>query len=490
MNSITSPRRLFAIISLLMIVVMLTATGFTQAPFFRQAIMDREAVIVRDMVNALVVEHGLSASDLDSYDETVSRLHLNQSFNALKSLSDVVHIKVFNRDDKIAWSDDSNLLGTKRTAHMEHLTRAMHGKIEAVFNPAKHNSNVFDQGPAAPATIEFYVPLLPTMANQSAVVIGVLSLYRSPDHLNETIRHGLYLLWAIIGAAGLILFVALFTLFNKVYSRQKNAELQFSKLTAEHQRIVQLEKLSAMGALVGEIAHQLNNPLVGVLNLTQLAEREAEDPQRVKELLAEVRKAGIECRDIIQRILRINQISRSEPQAHLMAKWRAALPNDNLRVGLVWKGNPKFENDAERSLASLDLLAPLGAVKQVCFISLQKGAGEDEAKRPPVGLSLVHLGSQMTDFADAAAIVANLDLVICVDTAIAHLTAALGKPCWLLLPDYMTDWRWLSEGAGSLWYPGVMRIFRQPQPGDWTSVVAEVVTALEDFACARLASTA
>lgn len=315
MNSITSPRRLFAIISLLMIVVMLTATGFTQAPFFRQAIIDREAVIVRDMVNALVVEHGLSASDLDSYDETVSRLHLNQSFNALKSLSDVVHIKVFNRDDKIAWSDDSNLLGTKRTAHMEHLTRAMHGKIEAVFNPAKHNSNVFDQGPAAPATIEFYVPLLPTMANQSAVVIGVLSLYRSPDHLNETIRHGLYLLWAIIGAAGLILFVALFTLFNKVYSRQKNAELQFSKLTAEHQRIVQLEKLSAMGALVGEIAHQLNNPLVGVLNLTQLAEREAEDPQRVKELLAEVRKAGIECRDIIQRILRINQISRSEPQA-------------------------------------------------------------------------------------------------------------------------------------------------------------------------------
>jgi signal transduction histidine kinase len=314
-NLLTSPPRLFAMISLLMIVVMLTATGYTQAPFFRQTIIDREAVFVRDMVNALAVEHGVSALDLESYADIVAQLHLNQSFNSLKSLSDFVHIKVFNRDNIIVWSDNSNLLGTQRTAHMEHLTRAMHGEVQAVFNPAKHNSNVFDQGPATPGTIEFYVPLLHKTENHSSDVIGVLSLYRSPDQLNETIRRGLYLLWSVIGVAGLILFIALFKLFNMVYSRQKNVERQFSKLTAEHQRIVQIEKLSAMGELVGEIAHQLNNPLVGVLNLTQLAEREIGDPQRVKELLAEVRKAGIECREIVQRILRINQISRSEPQA-------------------------------------------------------------------------------------------------------------------------------------------------------------------------------
>lgn len=173
-------------------------------------------------------------------------------------------------------------------------------------------------------------------------------------------------------------------------------------------------------------------------------------------------------------------------RADLVEKWRARLPSGHLRVGLVWRGNPKFENDADRSLASLALLAPLGAVKRVCFISLQKGVGEDEATRPPTGLPLVPLGSQMNDFADAAAIVASLDLVICVDTAMAHLTAALGKPCWLLLPDYMTDWRWRSEGTDSLWYPGVMRLFRQPQAGDWSSVLAAVVTALEDFTCAKL----
>jgi signal transduction histidine kinase len=298
-----------------MIIVMLTATGFTLAPFFRQSIINFEAVIVRDMVNALAVEHGVSLSDLEVFTDEVSHNRLDQSFNSLKSLSDFIHIKVFNREDTIVWSDDPNLLGTKRTAHMEHLNLAMHGEVQAVFNPAIHDSNIFDSGRAKPATIEFYVPILRTMQKQTPDVIGVLSLYRSPDQLNKTIQQGLYLLWSVIGVAGLILFLALYKLFNIVYSRQKYAELQFSKLTADHQRLVQVEKLSAMGELVGEIAHQLNNPLVGVLNLTQLAEREAEDPQRVKELLAEVRKAGIECREIVLRILRINQISRSEPQA-------------------------------------------------------------------------------------------------------------------------------------------------------------------------------
>ena len=295
-----------------MIVVMLAATGFTLAPFFRQTIINFEAVIVRDMVNALATQHGVSASDLEGYTDIFARQRLDQSFSSLKSLSDFTHIKIFNRDNIIVWSDDPKLLGTRLTAHMEDLTPAMHGEVKAIFNSDIHDSNIFDGGPA---TIEFYVPLSQTRWNQSPVVIGVLSLYLSPDQLNKTILHGLYLLWSVIAAAGLILFIALFKLFNMVYSRQKKAELQFSKLTADHQRLVQLEKLSAMGELVGEIAHQLNNPLVGVLNLTQLAEREAEDPQRVKELLAEVRKAGIECREIVQRILRINQISRSEPQA-------------------------------------------------------------------------------------------------------------------------------------------------------------------------------
>ena len=121
------------------------------------------------------------------------------------------------------------------------------------------------------------------------------------------------------------------------------------------------------------------------------------------------------------------------------------------------------------------------------FVSLQKGAGEAEAARPPAGLPLIHLGSRIESFADTAAIVSNLDLVICVDTAVAHLAGALGKPCWVLLPHYKTDWRWLADRSDSPWYPGCMRLFRQAKIGDWSTVIAEVRAALEQFVQARRA---
>lgn len=160
------------------------------------------------------------------------------------------------------------------------------------------------------------------------------------------------------------------------------------------------------------------------------------------------------------------------------ARWARHLPPALRRVGLVWKGNALFENDNDRSIPSLDLLAPLGRVPGVQFVSLQKGAGEEEALHPPAGLPLLALGGQLRDFADTAAVVSHLDLVISVDTAVAHLAGALGKPCWVLLPNYLTDWRWLSERTDSPWYPEQMRLFRQANVGDWSAVIAEVANAL------------
>lgn len=170
----------------------------------------------------------------------------------------------------------------------------------------------------------------------------------------------------------------------------------------------------------------------------------------------------------------------------LVARWSSVLSREcapsDVRVGLVWKGNARFENDADRSLPNLNALESLGAIAGVRFFSLQKCAAEDEAANPPSGLPLVSLGPQISDFADSAAIVMNLDLVICVDTAIAHLAGAMGKDCWVLLPDYKTDWRWLTERNDSPWYPSGMRLFRQPSMGDWATVVAEVRMALQSFA--------
>lgn len=161
------------------------------------------------------------------------------------------------------------------------------------------------------------------------------------------------------------------------------------------------------------------------------------------------------------------------------SQWRSRLPSAKLRVGLAWKGNPNFENDDQRSLPSLDVLAPLGEVPDVAFISLQKGRGEEEAANPPSGLMLTALGAEFHDMADTAAVVSQLDLIITVDTAIAHLAAALGKPCWVLLPEYKTDWRWLMGRDETPWYPGVMRLFSQSTMGDWTKPIDLVREALK-----------
>lgn len=167
-------------------------------------------------------------------------------------------------------------------------------------------------------------------------------------------------------------------------------------------------------------------------------------------------------------------------QPELVEHWRGVLPQHGLRVGLAWRGNANFENDGDRSLPSLMSLAPLAATG-LNFVSLQKGPGEDEALLPPAGMALHPVGPMLADFADTAAVIANLHLVISVDTAVAHLAGAMGKPCWLLLPDYRCDWRWMKDRTDTPWYPN-MRLFRQPRDGGWTPVIAQVAAALRELA--------
>lgn len=139
-------------------------------------------------------------------------------------------------------------------------------------------------------------------------------------------------------------------------------------------------------------------------------------------------------------------------QPEHLRRWAPRLPTGGLRVGLAWKGNPEHANDAQRSLPGLSALAPLWFFPGVQFVSLQIGGAP-----APDDCHWTDLGGDTGDFADTAAIVAQLDLVIGVDSAIAHLAGSLGIPCWLLLPAYKTDWRWLRERGDSPWYPGVMR---------------------------------
>ncbi len=160
-------------------------------------------------------------------------------------------------------------------------------------------------------------------------------------------------------------------------------------------------------------------------------------------------------------------------------RWRARLPSDGLlRIGLVWAGNPEHPNDRFRSMA-LSMLRPVLEVAGVRFVSLQKGPGTEQATEAvPAGVDWVDVGSELEDFSDTAAVISELDLVLCVDTAVAHLAGALGKPVWVMVAQ-PADFRWLEGRDDSPWYP-TLRLFRQSQRDDWTDVVARVKAALEE----------
>jgi len=179
--------------------------------------------------------------------------------------------------------------------------------------------------------------------------------------------------------------------------------------------------------------------------------------------------------------MNLDNIPQTVPYLHADAedagRWQHRLADHSAvaKVGLAWAGRPTHKNDRNRSM-KLAKLAPLGQVPGVSFFSLQKGEAAAEAKTPPPGMELIDWTEELKDFADTAALIANLDLVIAVDTAVAHLAGAMGKAVWTLLP-FASDWRWLLEREDSPWYPS-MRLFRQPCIGDWDSVIIRVVDAL------------
>lgn len=165
---------------------------------------------------------------------------------------------------------------------------------------------------------------------------------------------------------------------------------------------------------------------------------------------------------------------RAEPD--LVQAWREKLARrSGLNVGLVWRGNPNHSNDRKRSIA-VEAMAALCAVADVNWVSLQADPRPDEMEflsRTGIEDSARSLG----DWADTAALVSALDLVMTVDTGVAHLAGALGKPVWVLLP-FAPDWRWLLDRDDSPWYPS-LRLYRQHNPGDWSPVLSRVTQELE-----------
>jgi tetratricopeptide (TPR) repeat protein len=168
------------------------------------------------------------------------------------------------------------------------------------------------------------------------------------------------------------------------------------------------------------------------------------------------------------------------PPAEAIRRWGSRLAKmQGLKIGFVWAGNPDHVNDTRRSV-DLQLLAPLFAVPGTSFASLQFGPRTADLKKLKRKTTIEEIAPQVEDFVDTAAAIMALDLVVTVDTSVAHLAGALGKPVWVLLP-WVTDWRWLLEREDNPWYP-TMRLFRQKKGQDWTEVLARVETELRAVA--------
>ena len=166
------------------------------------------------------------------------------------------------------------------------------------------------------------------------------------------------------------------------------------------------------------------------------------------------------------------------PPPDRILQWSDAIPGDpGPKVGLVWAGNTTYQNDFRRSIP-FELISEILNVPGFQFYSLQIDRLETATTAINDGI-LFDIGTGFSDFSDTASVISQLDLVISVDTAVVHLAGALGIPAWNLLPR-ASDWRWLLNRSDSPWYP-TMRLFRQPSPGDWKSVIEEVKTALLKF---------
>ena len=161
-----------------------------------------------------------------------------------------------------------------------------------------------------------------------------------------------------------------------------------------------------------------------------------------------------------------------------IALWQARLGEKvKPRVGLAWSGRAEHPNDHNRSVLLGDLMSHLPDRYQ--YLCLQKGVRERDRIALESNASIVNVTEESADFSDTAAVCEWLDLVISVDTSIAHLSAALGKRTWVLLPLMDTDWRWLLERDDSPWYPSV-KLYRQSTAGDWSGVFARVKADLND----------
>jgi hypothetical protein len=165
-----------------------------------------------------------------------------------------------------------------------------------------------------------------------------------------------------------------------------------------------------------------------------------------------------------------NKVPYLKAEPEIEARWKSRIGKRDFKVGIAWSGSSAHKNDRNRSISLSSILCLLDI--PATFVSLQKDVRPNDAALLKQRKDILHFSEELNDFSDTAALISHLDLVISVDTSVAHLAGALGKTVWVLLP-FIPDWRWLLDREDSPWYP-TMRLFRQSERDDWTQVFSKI----------------
>jgi tetratricopeptide (TPR) repeat protein len=246
---------------------------------------------------------------------------------------------------------------------------------------------------------------------------------------------------------------------------------------------IQFSRYAALVAARGGIAIlQVQAPLVRLMRSLRAAQDEAievvalDDKPRVFDLECPLMSLPAVFGTTVGTVPWPGAYLSADPELIRQKRVQFPAPGQGLRIGIAWAGNPNYKSDSQRSVR-LDTLLPLLRTDGVSWTSLQKGEAAKQLQSLPAGVSITDASSADQDFAETAALIATLDLVVTTDTSIAHLAGAMAKPVWILLP-FLSDWRWMQHIETTPWYPSA-RLFRQRGRGDWAELQQRVIAALE-----------
>lgn len=313
----------FSFLSFLFVFTLSISAGFAISSYQKKFILEREGIVTADFVRAHV-RTALTDEDFTASTSLSQSAKFNKVFEEIGKIPDIVNINVYNKKGTILWSPINELIG-KNYEENNDFRRASNGEVVVTLEitrklVAPHLKRFGSR------FLEVYVPIF---RKDSNYVVSVIGTYKTAEPLFENMRKGVATVWAVSLVSGLLLYMSLFWLFKRAYNTEVeirrdievlNTELSNvnkdleSRVQERTRQVVHMEKLSAIGEMMGEIAHQLNNPLVGVVNHAQLAIRKAKKGVVPEKELETIEKASVECKEIIQRLLAFYRHSSFEPE--------------------------------------------------------------------------------------------------------------------------------------------------------------------------------